>query len=152
MPQKFFIISHKWQPPSGTSLTVVFFSNLQNTSHFPSSRKLYLYICTSLPVTRMCFFWTWCKNSLLFLISHFFLLLWTFMSASILWLPKTPLRLPFRPQNCMMPYLDTTFRQGFAGLCSAILEAFFKQCPAETPCEISFSETLTFIRVSQAHG
>lgn len=137
MPQKSlcgFFISHKWQPPSGTFLTVTF---SKFAKHFPLSKfqevaSLNLCLCLSEDGEPGC------KNTPLFLISHFFLLLWTFMSASIYGSQKLLCTFPFRPQNCTMPQLDTTFRQGFAGLCSAVLEALCKPCPAETPVGSSF--------------
>lgn len=92
------------------------FSNLQNTFQAPRSC---IFKSMTLLATRMvslCLFW--CKNTLLFLISHFFL--WTFyVSFDFMAHKNSPCTFCFRPQNCTMPYLDI-FRQGFLPVCAQL--------------------------------
>lgn len=126
----------------------------QITSRSPNSKNfasVTLRLCDAAGEPRP----IWCKNTALFLISHSSLPRWTFVSASIFTAHKKKttttkkLHLPFRPQNRKMLCLDTTLRQGFAGLRSAVLDSTVS---CWDTCGIFLSKRLTFSHVSQAHG
>lgn len=149
----FFNMEHKWQSPSGISSdhSSPFFSlQISKTLlKFQEVASLYLYISADDEDGKPIL--SGCKNRRLFLISLYFYELWWQLQSSS---SSTPFLSGVRISRGPT-YLARTFRQGFLPL-SVLSPSWwpsFKQVPRwDTLWVLLFPDTLTFIRVSQAHG